>query len=368
MQDLEPLLKKLVDQHHRQFANALSLSISWQDDNTNASRDVSNFQAILRLFGYPTAEEYVIPDNACMPGWDIAVKIQGLIRQAMKMTGRTIILIHYAGHGLNHNERLFFCDSTEKKKFNVDRNLLNFVDSESNLTDSDNIDIVFIFDCCYSYLATRGYRGENRVVEVLAAVDAESKLAFSAGVRASFTGKLYAEILRRKQLGAKDVELADLIMYLRKESPVKKPAYRILVGVNSLRLSIAGDNEQGPIYHPPGPALQAVFSFRLAETLTIGQLAAFCDWIWKLPREIGLSLELVFETQSMLMIFLAPFAFWLKLKDYRFVQFIGESDTGNLLLSIPTSSTPGPKEENIHPNPSHTASKPGYHCGRHCSY
>ncbi|KAE8160330.1 hypothetical protein BDV40DRAFT_290207 [Aspergillus tamarii] len=342
LQDLEPLLKKLVDQHHRQFANALSLSISWQDDNTNASGDVSNFQAILRLFGYPTAEEYVIPDNACMPGWDIAVKIQGLIRQAMKMTGRTIILIHYAGHGLNHNERLFFCDSTEKKKFNVDRNLLNFVDSESNLTDSDNIDIVFIFDCCYSYLATRGYRGENRVVEVLAAVDAESKLAFSAGVRASFTGKLYAEILRRKQLGAKDVELADLIMYLRKESPVKKPAYRILVGVNSLRL--------------------------LAETLTIGQLAAFCDWIWKLPREIGLSLELVFETQSMLMIFLAPFAFWLKLKDYRFVEFIGESDTGNLLLSIPTSSTPGPKEENIHPNPSHTASKPGYHSGRHCSY
>lgn len=61
-------MKKLVDQHHRQFTNALSLSISWEDDNTNASKDIDNFQAILRLFNYPKEEEYVILVDTDKPG------------------------------------------------------------------------------------------------------------------------------------------------------------------------------------------------------------------------------------------------------------------------------------------------------------
>lgn len=61
-------VKKLVDQHHRQFTNALSLSISWEDDNTNASKDIDNFQAILRLFNYPKEEEYVILVDTDKPG------------------------------------------------------------------------------------------------------------------------------------------------------------------------------------------------------------------------------------------------------------------------------------------------------------
>ncbi|KAE8311564.1 hypothetical protein BDV41DRAFT_578457 [Aspergillus transmontanensis] len=62
-------MKKLVDQHHRQFTNILSLSISWKDYNTNASRDIKNFQAILRLLDYPKAEEYVVSVDADKPGW-----------------------------------------------------------------------------------------------------------------------------------------------------------------------------------------------------------------------------------------------------------------------------------------------------------
>ncbi|KAE8340197.1 hypothetical protein BDV24DRAFT_134409, partial [Aspergillus arachidicola] len=62
-------MKELVDQHHRQFTNILSLSISWKDYNTNASRDIKNFQAILRLLDYPKDEEYVISVDADKPGW-----------------------------------------------------------------------------------------------------------------------------------------------------------------------------------------------------------------------------------------------------------------------------------------------------------
>lgn len=61
-------MKKLIDQHHRQFTNALSLSMSWEDDNTNALKDIDNFQAILRLFNYPKEEEYVILVDTDKPG------------------------------------------------------------------------------------------------------------------------------------------------------------------------------------------------------------------------------------------------------------------------------------------------------------
>ncbi|QRD84464.1 hypothetical protein F9C07_2214408 [Aspergillus flavus] len=50
------------------FTNALSLSISWEDDNTNALKDIDNFQAILRLFNYPKEEEYVILVDTDKPG------------------------------------------------------------------------------------------------------------------------------------------------------------------------------------------------------------------------------------------------------------------------------------------------------------
>ncbi|KAE8309422.1 hypothetical protein BDV41DRAFT_431237 [Aspergillus transmontanensis] len=361
IENFEPLMKKLVDQHCQQHENALSISISWQDDNTNATRDVQNFQAILRILGYSKAEEFIIPIDSLVPGWEVVDKIRALILQAMGMTRRTIIFIHYAGHGLNWNEDLHFCDASGRKHFNVDSNILSLVNSASPITDAHNIDVVLIFDSCYSYLATRGFTGESRVVEILAAVDEKSKLAFSPGVRASFTGKLYAEILRRKQLGTKDIELADLIAHLRKESPVKKPSYRLLVGGNSLRLTIPGDTEGSSIHPPPGPAIHAVFSFRLAKSLSIHQLIGFRDWVWKLPREIGLTLDAVYETESMTLMFRAPCSFWLKLDGYDFVELICQAKSDNLLLSIPASSTQELNKENINPNP---ASK----SGRYCSY
>ncbi|KAB8079748.1 hypothetical protein BDV29DRAFT_164276 [Aspergillus leporis] len=275
----------------------------------------------------------------------------------MTTTGRTIILIHYAGHGVNWNENLHFCNATGKKLLNVKRDMLDIVDSKSSITDSHNVDVMFLFDSCYSYLAAREYTGHNRVVEVLAAVDESSRLAYVPGLRASFTGKLYAELIKRKQSGAKNVELAELIAHLHESSPVKKPAHRILVGVNSLRLSIPEGNEASSAYRPPGPATHAVFSFRLAKSLSTDEVKAFSDWIWRLPKNIGLTLESVYETQSMCLIFRAPWAFWCKLIGLNFVQLICETKSPNLLPSTGTPSALGSKKENVHPSPSHTPGK-----------
>ncbi|KAE8322969.1 hypothetical protein BDV39DRAFT_209311 [Aspergillus sergii] len=119
----------------------------------------------------------------------------------------------------------------------------------------------------------------------------------------------------------------------------------------------------GAVYQP----LQASDARRVlnqaGKSLSINQLAPFRDWIWKLPREIGLTLDAVYETQSMTLIFQASCAFWLKLNGYKFVQLICEAKSDNLLRS-----TPGLEQENIPPNPSQTAGNSGYHPGWYCSY
>ncbi|KKK26496.1 hypothetical protein ARAM_001012 [Aspergillus rambellii] len=330
------LMEKLVDQHHRQFCHSLSLSISWEDDNTNASQDIANFQAILRIFGYTEADEYVIPSQAPTPGWEVSDKIWSLLRKAMAKSGRTIILIHYAGHGVKWNDKLHFCNGAGNKRINVDREILGLVDSNSALPDSASVDVVFLFDSCYSYLATRNYTAGPRVVEVLAAVDESSQLAFAPGRHASFTGKVYAELIKRKQSGATNVELAELHACLRKTSPVKKPAHRLIVGVNSLRLLIPQNNQPTLTYEPAGPATYAVFSFRIADSLSTESIKNFSDWVGALPKDVGLALENVYNTQSMCLIFRAPWAFWCKVNGLDFVQFICETTSPNLLSTART--------------------------------
>jgi hypothetical protein len=60
-------------------------------------------------------------------------------------------------------------------------------------------------------MATRAPKVVGRVVEVLAAVDDPSPLAFVPGQRASFTSKLYNELQARKKLGHEAVDLAELV-------------------------------------------------------------------------------------------------------------------------------------------------------------
>lgn len=73
------------------------------------------------------------------------------------------------------------------------------------------IDIIVIFDCCYSFLAARNTETKSRVVEILSAGDERDPVAFAAGTKNSFTSKLLIEIRSRAQQGDKLVEMADVI-------------------------------------------------------------------------------------------------------------------------------------------------------------
>ncbi|KAE8154512.1 hypothetical protein BDV25DRAFT_135946 [Aspergillus avenaceus] len=326
-----PLMEKLVvDQHNRSYCHSMSISIRWQDDDTHARDDVANFQSVLRMLGFNPAREYVIPVASKTPGWDLRKELITMFDMVMSsVEGRAIVFIHYAGHGTERSNAFHLTDVASTKAINVNNHIINLVDESSDVP--QNIDVVLLFDACYSPVATRNYTSATQIVEILLPVDDSSIVAFSAGETASLTGKLANEIIARKNQGARYVELSELIAFLREQSPVKKPSHRVLVGTNSLRFTIP-ENETATGYQPPGPATRTVFSLRLVKGLTKEQLGLFVEWVRTLPQEVGLKLDGVYETKSMVLVFCAPWTFWSKMKGYRFVSFISETLTPNLLF------------------------------------
>lgn len=143
---------------------------------------------------------------------------------ALNENSRTIIFVHYAGHGQEIGGNLHFVGPTGKT-FNVAGAFFNEVDESSFFGESANVDVVFILDSCYSNIDTRSAALPGRMVEVLAAVDESDPTAFSPGTRASFTSNLLNEIAARKGRGDRDVEFAELIEFLRGQWPVKKPTH-----------------------------------------------------------------------------------------------------------------------------------------------
>ncbi|KOC14049.1 hypothetical protein AFLA70_24g004781 [Aspergillus flavus AF70] len=186
-------------------------------------------------------------------------------------------------------------------------------DSDVLLPDSE-IDIVFIFDSCFSHVATRNMVNTERIIEVLAATSPNSPLFNAAQGRASFTGKLRNEIMYRKGQGHKSVELAELIDTLITKSPQAIPSYKLLVGVHSLRLELPGGSVSTAVPPPViEPQYFVVFSVYVAQSLSASPLATLTEWIHSLPRNVGLALDNVYPTSSMLFIFRASRYIFLKL-------------------------------------------------------
>ena len=349
-ENFRPLLEALVDQHYRRYSRSVAVSFYWAADNTMAHKDVENFQGILATLGLAPAEEFMIRQSHTIPGWDVQAKIQALVRQAVESNERVLLLVHYAGHGFEKDGSLLFTDAQGHKVVRWDRDFVHLVDLE----ELAKVDVLFILDSCYSYLGTRQYIPATRVVQVLAAVDENTKFAFGAGNTASFTGKLLNELKARKRAGANSVDLAELISDLREKSPQKKPVHGLLVGNHSLRLAFPG-HESGFTAIPPGPATKVVFGFRLAKSLSREAAANFRKWLKDLPKNVGLSLEAVYETSSLYFIFRAPWRLWTQLADYSFTQELCEAKGPNLLLPDPVAPSPEQKKENVRPG---SSSKP----------
>ena len=90
---------KALNQRCLNYTHASCIFFRWENDNTNASAGVRSFQNIMRLLGFPPAEEYVIPKKKCpFPARDVSEKYGGMIAASLNQPGRV--------HGEEHNGTL----------------------------------------------------------------------------------------------------------------------------------------------------------------------------------------------------------------------------------------------------------------------
>ncbi|KAE8377747.1 hypothetical protein BDV26DRAFT_262858, partial [Aspergillus bertholletiae] len=182
----------------------------------------------------------------------------------MEATGRSVVMIHYAGHGIPNNLNELTLVSQTGKKISASR-FLSDITTETNMPLNASVDIIVILDCCYSFLSLRQPNSESRIVEILTAGGKPDPIAFSPGARLSFTAKLLVNIRTRAQKGDKFVEIAEMMDTIKQASPVKKPCYAAKLGMGSITLPLSPIS---PAYVPVtrSPGLLATFSLHVSET------------------------------------------------------------------------------------------------------
>lgn len=292
--DFQNSLEAAVHRRHTTYHNYYSFHFRWDDDTTNAKRDATSFKDLVHYLGFPKSQEYVISQNAQCPAFVLLGRLIGIIDEALNKEGRTILMIHYAGHGReNENGEPELHNEGRKKTINAAR-ILSMCADDALLELDQPIDIVFIFGCCYSFLSTRSYDQESRTLEILAGNDERDPIAFAAGTANSFTSKLLVEIRTRVQNGHASVEMADVIDALQTSSPKKKPSYVVKLGRGSatiplIKLPTTSTNISEPSVATPG--MHATFSIRVSHVFSDDELKDLVKWLYTASRT-GESLRL----------------------------------------------------------------------------
>ncbi|GAD96158.1 conserved hypothetical protein [Paecilomyces variotii No. 5] len=198
------------------------------------------------------------------------------------------------------------------------------------------VDMVFILDCCYSYLETKYIQPVSRSVDILAAADANAPGVCVLGERVSFSAKLAAKVAQVRETGHETINMAELVAILRAESPQQKPTHAVPVGVSSACLLFPGS---APGAHPTGPpALRAVFGLEVNREFSDQELRDLMEWLESLGPNNGLTLEGVYKTSSTAFVFQGSYAVYSQLKglpsvkllfDYRPPTLRGERRTSS---------------------------------------
>ncbi|KAJ9349271.1 hypothetical protein DTO027B9_7671 [Paecilomyces variotii] len=329
--ELEDALRAAVARQSHKYQNYHAFHFRFEDDDTRADRDGTTFANLAKILCFPTPQTYVIPKANPTPGFEVMSKISAIISKASTATGRSLVLIHYAGHGGASDSNELTLNSTSGK---IAASLLvSLLVDEILLPFDAPLDIILIFDCCYSFPAARKPNPKSRIVEILTAGDDRDPIAFSAGTQLSFTSKVLVEVRKRAQNGEKFIEVVDLIDTLRKSSPVKTPSYAAKVGMGSITLPLA----QIPITpstspmrrNPPGPL--ATFSLHVSKTFSRDELKELVKWIGTFPKTKGASMKLenVKQTSSLVFIFEASRLSYLRICGLPGMLLICENETAD---------------------------------------
>lgn len=322
--DFQAAITRAVDNRRRIYNNTFALTIRWEQDNTNASTDTENFQAILSTLNLDQAEVMILAEQDRTPGWTVSDKMRSIFRLAANAPGKSIFLVHYAGHGDVRGEELFAVEGRSRRSINFQHFIERAVANEYDFG-VENTDTVFILDCCYSHVATRALNPSTRTVEILSASDAQTPEAL-APPRNTLTGKLRGEIARRRRAGHHSVTLSDVMATIRINSSVVKPTHQVRLGV-SVCFPFAGVTRIDP--NTIAPELRAVFSVYIVEHMSQEQAQRFLAWIENLPPAFALELDGIYPTSSTLLIFQGAYALFTNLAQYPGVTLLSEATRSN---------------------------------------
>ncbi|PYH91816.1 hypothetical protein BO71DRAFT_38512 [Aspergillus ellipticus CBS 707.79] len=344
-------LTAAASQRGRDYTNVYSVTVRWEQDDTQADKDPDRFQRMLKDLNVGAATELIIRHNDSTPALTFQQALLEIIRKskANSESDHNLFILHYAGHGIMKDGSFTFAETKgAKKTINADRILLAQVKDPQAISDSDHLDVLLIFDCCYAHVATRAPTTQRRVVEVIAATSAQTPMARSAPHN-TFTGKLAGEIARRKRSGHKNVEFADLFQTLRLRVDSKiRPTHSILVGVASVLLPLNGPRTIDPTSIPPD--YTALFSVSVSRDLSTDEMKELSAWMRSLPRFAGLNIDKVYHTQSMCFIMRSALSVYAKLHKLDGYSLIAENPSPPLDLDgllQPGPSAAAPKKENI---------------------
>jgi hypothetical protein len=321
----EGAIARAVNNRSRTYDSSFALSIRWERDNTNATADTEHFQAILSTLNLDQAEVQILAEQDQTPGWTLNDKIRSLFRLAATAPGKSIVLIHYAGHGEVRGEQLVAVEAGTRRVINLQQIIDSVVVGDLQDFDIADTDSVFVLDCCYSHVATRALNPTTRVVEILSASDDNTPEAL-APPRNALTGKLRGEIARRKRDGHHFVTLSEVMATIRGNSSVVKPTHHVKLGV-SVCFSFTGVTRVHP--NTIAPSLRVVFSVHIADNMTREQLDRFITWIESLPPGFAMDLDGVYPTNSTLLILQSGYGLFTNLAGYPGVTLISEVSSPN---------------------------------------
>ncbi|KAJ5138869.1 uncharacterized protein N7515_003717 [Penicillium bovifimosum] len=327
--EFEDAITRVVNNRSRTYSNSFALSVRWERDNTDAAVDTENFQAILSTLNLDQAEVVVLGEQDVTPGWALDDAIRRVFRRAATAPGKSIVLIHYAGHGAVNTGQLFAVEGRSRRSLNfqriIDSAVAGDIQGISEDMDIGDTDTIFVLDCSYSHVATRASNPTTRTVEVLSASDDSTPVAF-APPRNTLTGKLRGEIARCKRDGHRFVIFSEVMAAIRANSPAVKPTHQVKLGV-SVCFPFTGVTR----VHPSTitPSLRAVFSVRITENMTQEQLQRFLTWMETLPPAYTIELDGIYSTTSTFLIFQSAYALFADLAGYPGVTFISDVTSPN---------------------------------------
>ena len=271
-----------VYQHLRAF------HFHWANDNAFPDHDQRSFSEICNILGFPAVDSHILDTSDPMPGNTIREKLTAAARAAIQQPGRTLLAVHYAGRGCdNGTGQLVISDQLGKKLARADLLIAPFDVTE--LSPSAPIDVLYIFDCCFGYLATRDITPRSRMVEIISGNDERDPIAFGAKKAHSFTSKLLVEVRSRAQRGEKEIEIANLIESL--PSATKQPTHAVKAGMGSIVVPVPSPPTTPAQQSQPGPGLLSTFTIHTAPSFDGEEVKKIIDWIHSFPNTRRMSLR-----------------------------------------------------------------------------